>query len=316
MDRLDCDRMFVAVLELGSFAAAAARLGTSSGQASKLVSRLESDLGVRLINRTTRALAATEAGTAYFDRVRVILDDLDTLDQAIRNTSTVPRGRIRLTAPLTFGTMQLRFALNDFAMRYPEISLDVQFTDRMVSLVDEGFDAAVRIGHPADSGLIARKLTEMRIFCVASEAYLARRGVPKVPGDLSGHDCILDTNRRDPHQWSFSAGTEPVAVKGRLLFSNAEACLGAAEAGLGIALVPHFVSASSLRAGLVRPVLEAFEPGALGVYALYPPGRHLAAKVRVLVDFLVERFAGKVDWAGLANQYLPIGKISHSERQY
>lgn len=292
MDRLECDRMFVAVLETGSFAAASARLGTSSGQASKLVSRLEADLGVRLLNRTTRALAPTEAGRAYFDRIRQVLEDLDDLDRSIRNTATMPRGLLRLTAPLSFGRLRLVPALNDFARTYPEILLDVQFTDRLVSLVDEGFDAAIRVGQPVDSSLIARRLCDMRVMVVAAPAYLAARGTPAAPRDLAGHDCIIDTNFRDPTLWRFRVAGAPVAVQvtGRLRFSNAEACLSGAEAGLGIAHVPEFVAADSLRAGHVVRLLPEAEEAPYGVLALYPPGRHLAAKVRVLVEFLADRF--------------------------
>ena len=155
MDRLECDRMFVAVVEARSFTAAAVKLGASSGQASKLVSRLEAELGVRLLNRTTRAVSETEAGRAYFERVRSILDEIDNLDLAIRNVAQTPRGRLRLTAPLTFGTVELARALNDFAAGYPEIELEVSFSDRVVNLVDEGFDVAVRVGRPADTSLIA-----------------------------------------------------------------------------------------------------------------------------------------------------------------
>jgi DNA-binding transcriptional LysR family regulator len=166
VDRLECDRMFVAVVESRSFTAAAARLGTSSGQASKLVSRLEVELGVRLLNRTTRALSETEAGRAYFERIRSILEEFESLDLAIRNVGQTPRGRLRLTAPLTFGTVELARALNDFAAYYPQIELDVSFSDRLVNLVDEGFDVAVRVGRPADTALIARKLCEVRIVLV------------------------------------------------------------------------------------------------------------------------------------------------------
>ncbi len=299
MDRLECNRMFVAVMETGSFAAAAARLGASSGQASKLVSRLEADLGVRLLNRTTRAVSATEAGQAYFERLRPLLEEFDSLDVAIRSASQVPRGRLRLTAPLTFGTAELTPALNDFALRYPEIALDVSFSDRLVSLVDEGFDLAVRIGRAEDSSLIARKLCDMRIVLVGSEAYLARRGEPAEPGDVARHDCIADTNFREPNLWRFQAPDgEPLAVPiaGRLRYSNAEACLQAAEAGLGLAYVPSFVAGQALREGRVRLLLPAFEAAPFGVHALYPHSRHLAAKVRALVDFLVERYRDAPHW--------------------
>ena len=302
MDRISCDRMFVAVMETGSFSAAAARLGTSSGQASKLVARLEADLGVRLLNRTTRAIAATEVGRAYFERVRGLIDDFDSLDRSVKDAGRSPRGQVRLTAPLTFGTTQLVVALNCFAERFGDISLDVQFSDRVVNLVDEGFDAAVRVGRPGDSSLIARKLCEARVVVVASPAYLQRRGHPSVPGDLAAHDCIIDTNFQDPTQWRFSTAEGPMTapVTGRLRYSNAEACLRAAEQGLGIAHLPDFVAAASLRAGRVQGILGAFEDLPIGVFAIYPPGRHLAAKVRVLVDFLVERYSGPVDWERLS----------------
>lgn len=301
MDRLDCDRMFVAVVETGSFAAAAARLRQSAGQASKLVSRLESDLGVRLLNRTTRALALTEVGQAYYDRLRGILEEFDALDEQVRARATTPRGRLKLTAPLTFGTVQLVPALNDFAMLYPEIELDVSFTDRVVNLVDEGFDAAIRAGRAVDSSLIGRKLCDMATVVVASDAYLYTHGTPQVPQDLARHACIIDTNFRDPLVWRFRSPDGPVAVNltGRLRYSNAEACLSAAEMGLGIAHLPDFVVAGALAAGRVRSLLCDFTDQAGGIYAMYPPGRHLAAKVRVLVDFLAARYRGVTDWAAL-----------------
>lgn len=292
MDRLDCDRMFVAVMETGSFAAAAQKLRTSSGQASKLVSKLEADLGVRLLNRTTRALAPTEVGQAYYDRLRGILDEFDSLDALVKSRATSPRGRLKLTAPLTFGIVQLVPALNDFAASFPEIELDVSFTDRVVNLVDEGFDAAIRAGRAVDSSLIARKLCGMVTQLVAAESYIATHGMPKTPQDLAAHDCVIDTNFRDPLVWRFdgSSGAVSVPVRGRLRYSNAEACLRAAEAGLGIANLPDFVTSESLAAGRVKSVLPEWDQDFGGIYALYPPGRHLAAKVRVLVDFLSTRF--------------------------
>lgn len=299
MNRLDCDRMFVAVMETGSFVGAAAHLGASSGQASKLVSRLESELGVRLLNRTTRAVSATEAGQAYFERIRPLLEEFDSLDLAIRNISQTPRGRLRLTAPLTFGTMELAPTLNDFALRYPEIALDVSFSDRVVNLVDEGFDMAVRVGHPEDTSLIARKLCDVRIVLVGSPAYLEQQGEPSAPEDLARHACIIDTNFREPNRWPFQGRDgEPiaVAVRGRLRYSNADACLRAAEAGLGLACVPSFVAGPAIRSGRVRLLLKPYETAPFGVNALYPHSRHLAAKVRVLVDFLAARYRGKPHW--------------------
>ena len=290
--------MFAAVMDTGSFAAAAARLGTSPGQASKLVSRLEIALGVRLLNRTTRALSPTEAGQAYYDRIRIVLDEIEAIDQSIRQETERPRGRLRISAPLTFGVHQLRFALADFASLYSEIALDVNFTDRLANLVDEGFDIAVRVGRPVDSSLIARRLCDSRLRLVAAPSYLDRAGLPQSPADLARHDCIIDTNFREPGAWPFrtAEGVRPVQVTGRLRFSNAEVCLAAAERGLGLAYLPDFVAADALAAGRILPVLADFEIPPYGIFTVYPPGRHLAAKVRALIDFFSARYRGEVDW--------------------
>jgi DNA-binding transcriptional LysR family regulator len=298
VDRLESDRMFIAVMETGSFTGAAERVGTSSGQASKLVSRLEAMLGVRLLNRTTRSIAPTEAGRAYYERLRPLIEEFDNLDLAIRNISRTPRGRLRLTAPLTFGALELTPVLNDFAGRFPDIELDVSFTDRVVNIVEEGFDMAVRVGRPNDSSLIARKLCDVRIVVVGAPAYLERNGSPAAPEDLARHECIIDTNFRDPNRWSFGVGgAERMApVRGRIRYSNAEACLRAAEAGLGLACVPAFVAGDAIRSGRVVRLLSGFETEPYGVHALYPHNRHLAAKVRVLVDFLAERYRGSPQW--------------------
>lgn len=298
MDRLTCDRLFVAVMEEGSFVAAAARLGTSSSQASKLLSRLEAELGVRLINRTTRSISPTEAGRSYYDRLRPILDEFDSLDLSIRNITGEPKGRLRLTAPLTFGALELAPALNDFAARFPEIELDVSFSDRAVNLVDEGFDLAVRVGRPEDSSLISRKLCDVRIILVGAPDYIERRGAPATPADLAQHDCIIDTNYRDPDRWAFLVdGREQLQpIQGRIRYSNAEAALRAAAAGLGLARLPAFVAGAAIRSGEVSRLLEDFEIDPYEVHVLYPHSRHLATKVRVLVDFLAARYRDAPSW--------------------
>jgi DNA-binding transcriptional LysR family regulator len=298
MDRLSCDRMFAAAMETGSFTAAADRHGTTSGQASKLVSRLESALGVRLLNRTTRAVSATEAGQAYFDRLRPLLDEFDSLDAVVRDVNQVPRGRLRLTAPLTFGGLELTPILNEFALNWPEIALDVSFSDRVVSLVDEDFDLAIRVGRPSDSSMIARRLSDVRIVTVASPHWLERHGTPLTPQAGAELPCIIDNNFRDPYRWPFRDNGHRIAVsvRGRLHYSSAQACLNAAEARLGLACVPSFVAGDALRAGRVKQVLGSFEAEPYGVHAVYPHNRHLAAKVRVLVDHLAERYRGTPPW--------------------
>ena len=299
MDRLDSDRMFLAVIETGSFTAAAEKLGTRSGQASKMISRLETELGVRLLNRTTRSVAPTEAGRAYYDRLKPLVDEFDTLDLAIRNISQSPRGRLRLTAPLTFGTRELAPALNAFAGLYPDIELDVSFSDRVVNVVDEGFDLAVRVGRPGDSSLIIRRLCAVRIVVVGARPYLEQHDAPTSPADLGRHACIIDTNFREPNRWPFKGETgevEMASVDGRIRYSNADACVQAAELGLGLACVPAFVAGDALRSGRLIRLLPSFEPDPYDVHVLYPHSRHLAAKVRLLVDFLFERYRQTPHW--------------------
>ncbi|WP_342753991.1 LysR family transcriptional regulator [Pantoea sp. MBD-2R] len=298
MERLDCERMFIAVMETGSFTAAAKRIGTSHGQASKLVSRLENELGVQLFRRSTRALTATDPGIAYYDKIRTVVAEYDALNDAIRNSSASPAGRIRISVPVTFGTRQLTQPLIAFARRYPDIEIDVSFADRVVNVVDEGFDLALRIGNLADSSLIARKLCDIHILTVASPHYLAQKGIPEHLQALAEHDCIIDTNFRDPFRWAFQQDEQvlPLPVNARLKFSNAEVCLEAAAGGLGIARVPTFVASEALRQKSVVPVLEDFALPPLGLFAVYPPAKYLAHKSRTFIDFLIENFAGQPEW--------------------
>jgi DNA-binding transcriptional LysR family regulator len=201
---------------------------------------------------------------------------------------------------MSFGTVQLVPALIAFARTYPAVDVDVSFSDRVVNLVDEGFDMGVRIGNPADSGLIARKLCIARIVLGASPGYIAEHGKPATPQELQNRDCILDTNFRDPFSWRFrdpeTRVSFAVPVSGRLRFSSADACLAAAENGLGIANLPSFMAGPRFRDGHLVPLLRQFEDQPLGIFAIYPPGRHLAVKVRALSDFLVGHFRGEPSW--------------------
>jgi len=292
-------RYFIAVAEELHFSRAAERLHVAQPAVSEQVRKLEVELGVRLLNRTTRSVAPTEAGRAYYDRLKPLVDELDTLDLDIRNISQSPRGRLRLTAPLTFGTLELAPALNAFAGLYPDIELDVTFSDRVVNVVDEGFDLAVRVGRPGDSSLIIRRLCAVRIVVVGARSYLEQHDAPKSPSDLAEHACIIDTNFREPTRWPFKGETgevEMASVDGRIRYSNAEACVQAAELGLGLACVPAFVAGEALRSGRLIRLLASFEPDPYDVHVLYPHSRHLAAKVRLLVDFLSERYRQTPHW--------------------
>ncbi|MFZ4834659.1 LysR substrate-binding domain-containing protein [Rouxiella sp. Mn2063] len=291
MERLEYDRMFVAVYELGSFAKAAERRETSPAQASRLISRLESYLNAQLFKRTTRALFPTDVGKAYYERIKLVLEELDSLDVAIRDSAMTPSGRVRLSAPISFGATQLTPLLTQFAHQYPDIHLDVNFSDRMVQLVDEGYDLAVRIGNLPDSSMIARKLCQSRILCLATPTYLAAQGTPETPQDLLAHRCIVDTNFRDPFNWVFNSTgkQETVTIAGYLSFSDAGACLTAAKAGLGITRIPSFIAQEELYKGELITVLPT-EISTVGIYIVYPPARALAGKVRTLIDFLVQHY--------------------------
>ncbi|MDB5450749.1 MAG: transcriptional regulator,LysR family, partial [Phenylobacterium sp.] len=202
MDRFDEMSAFAAVADVRSFTQGAKRLGVSSAQVSKLVARLENRLGARLLNRTTRDVSLTDTGRAYLERARLLLEDFEALDTSVRD-QTGPRGLLKISAPVSFGATQLTPALLDFAAAYPDVSMDVSSTDRMVNLVEEGFDVAVRIGQLEDSSLVARKLAAVRVVTCASPAYLARAGTPHAPEQLAEHEAILDTNSADPNVWRF-----------------------------------------------------------------------------------------------------------------
>ncbi len=297
MDRLDEINAFAAVADARSFTQGARRLGVSSAQVSKLVARLENRLGARLLNRTTRDVSLTDVGRAYLERARQLLDDFQALESSVTEQAG-PRGLLRISVPVTFGAAQLTPALLDFAAAYPQVSLEVSSTDRMVNLVEEGFDAAVRIGQLGDSSLVARKLAAVRLVACAAPDYLARAGVPENPDELARHEAIIDTNAADPNDWRFRAAGRPleVRVRGRLRFSGANACVAAARAGFGVARVPAFAAAEDLRAGRLRALLCSFEPETVHVHAVYPHARHLASKVRAFVDFLAARYAGEPEW--------------------
>ena len=297
MDRLDEIRAFVAVAEARSFTQGARKLDVSGAQVSKLVARLENRLGARLLNRTTRDVSLTDTGQAYLEQARELLESFEALETSVRDQSG-PSGTLKVSAPVSFGKNQLTPALLDFAAGCTEVSLDVSFTDRMVNLVEEGFDVAVRIGQLMDSSLVARRLAAVRLVTCASPEYLARAGTPMALEDLARHEVVLDTNARDPTTWRFGphGNTQDVRVHGRLRFNGAEACVAAAVAGFGLTRSPAFAAAEELRAGRLVPILCNFESELIHVHAVYPHARHLAAKVRAFVDFLARRYAGEPEW--------------------
>jgi len=299
MDRLTDIESFVAVVEAGSFSAAAERLGAAKSAVSRRVSALEARLGVKLLNRTTRTLSLTDNGRAYFERAGRILADLAEAEQSVSDADCALRGRIRLAAPLSFGLQHLAPAINAFAELHPEVQIDLDLNDRQISLVEEGFDMAVRIGRLADSSLIARRLCLIRRVAVASPDYLARHGTPQCPEDLVNHDGLRYTNIPRQHFWQFTAtgGREfSPDVPDRLTANNGALLTEAAVNGLGVTVQPSFIVHRELADGRLQTILDAWPIPSESMYAVFPPGRYQSRRVRELADFLVGRFGDEPYW--------------------
>ncbi len=298
MDKLAAMDAFRMVVEENGFTAAAARRHLSKSAISKLVKDLEADLGVALLNRTTRRLALTEAGERYLERCRKILSEVEEADGEATALTVKPRGTLRVNAALSFSMQHVAPLIPEFLNRYPDLRLDLVLSDRFVDLVEEGVDVAIRIGRLSDSSLVARKLAESRRMVCGSPTYFARRGVPRHPRDLINHDCLRYTLLESGADWSFHEDGRAisVAVKGRLEVNNGDALRAAAIGGLGLCYLPAFMVCEDLAAGRLETVLDDFEPAPLGIHAIYPTSRHLSAKVRAFVDFLVEQFATGAAW--------------------
>jgi DNA-binding transcriptional LysR family regulator len=285
---------FVRVVETGSFARAAERMGLSKPVLSRRVARLEEQLGARLLTRTARGAQPTDIGQSYYARAAAILADLEAAQEVVAEAVTQIAGPIRLSAPLSFGIAYLAPALADFAAAHPRVELDVEFEDRNVDLAGGGYDLAVRIGRLADSALVARRIAPMRKHVVASADYLARRGRPERPADLAGHAILLYGNE----QWRFEVDGrwETIRVTPVLRSNNGDMLLTAARKGLGLCMLPSFIAAPAIKDGGVEVVLIDYplEEGAL--HAVMPPGRAVTARVRALVDFLVDRFGPEPAW--------------------
>ena len=290
MDLIDELKAFVATAQTGSFTAAAGQLGVSNRLTSKDVAELEARLGVRLLQRTTRKVGLTPAGEDLLSRAPALLDDLDDLIGEVSEGSRGFQGVIRISASVSFGEIWVAGMLERFGQRNPALSFDLRLSDRHVDLASEGIDLAFRMGRSDTQSLKARKLGGFSSHLVASPEYLARRGTPLHPAELSGHDCIIDTNRRSPRRWSFGTGTDEttVTVQGRFQVNSARAAVELAIKGCGLAYVPRFALREALAAGLVVPVLPDHAGETSALSAVYLEGRVLPRKVRALIDFAAE----------------------------
>jgi len=286
---LDGIVIFASVVDAGGFGAAAKRLGHTTSHVSKIVATLEQRLGVRLLNRTTRSVSLTDDGQAYYDRCKVILDVAEEASAITETRRAEPRGKLRLTAPVSFGLSHLSHMLPKFMDLYPDVTLDIELNDRKVDIVAEGFDLAIRVGALEDSGLISTRLAESRGVVVASPIYWDRFGRPTQPTDLTAHKCISYSNMPTPGEWMFQSetnGTEKVKLEIATLCNSAELETALAVAGKGVTRLPEFTCKEELASGNLEIVLADYEMEPLGIYAIYPHRAHLSVKVRAMVEFI------------------------------
>jgi len=290
-------RVFVLVVETGSFSAASERMGISRAAASKYVSQLEAHLGGRLLHRTTRRVNPTESGRSYFERCKEILQNLEEADGMVSGLSQQPRGKLRISAPSNLASRHLMPMVTEFIQTYPEIRVELLCSERAVDLVDEGFDLALRISPMPDPELIARRLAPIRHVVVASPGYLAKHPAPTTPEELEQHACVLYS--RNPNAtWHFAKDGAQISVKvsGSMITDNPDVILESAVSGLGITNLPSFIISDAIRSGELKLLLQDYETPEMALYAVYASRKHLPVKVRVFIDFIKERISDPPYW--------------------
>lgn len=299
MDKFEDLQALVAVVEAGSFTAAADRLGLAKSAVSRRVSALEARLGVQLLRRTTRTLNLTDTGRSFYEHGARILADLDEAEAAVQQAHGELQGTLRVALPLSFGVRHMCKPIAAFSRQHPKVHFELDMNDRVIDLVEEGMDVALRIGHLKDSSLIARRLFAVRTVVCASPQYLKVHGTPASPDDLKQHDCLVYSNLADADRWAWTddAGNRhSVAVNATMHASSGDFLANAAAHGLGLVMSPSFLVSEAIRRGTLVPVLADYHWPTVPAHAVYPPTRHLSFRVRAFIDFLVERFAGTPRW--------------------
>jgi DNA-binding transcriptional LysR family regulator len=303
MDRFLAVSTFAKVVELGSFSRAAERLGLSTSAVSRQVADLETHLGARLLNRTTRRLSLTEAGQMFYEHSVQLIADLDDAEASVRVDQARPRGTLRLTCGTSFGMRYLAPALAEFNAQHPDVLFDLDLSDRVADLVEEGIDLAIRVGNSGSQGVVSRRIGWTQLVVCAAPAYLARRREPILaPADLAQHECLSYTNVGLPNVWQFQGrdghdSAVTVRISPRHRANNGQVLASLAVQGLGIVYVPDFIVAQELRAGQLVSLLPDHRPPRSPIAAVYPSRRHLSAKVRSLVEFLAERYTREQQWS-------------------
>lgn len=294
MDKFEQIRAFTQVVDAGGFAAAARNMGLSRSAVNKLVINLENELGVQLLHRSTRVVTPTDTGLAFYDRCMEILANLEEAERSVTLLHEFPKGRLRVNAPMTFGTLHLAPALADFLTQYPDLQVQLTLNDRLIDPLEEGFDVTVRIAEPRPIGsLIVLPLAAApRVLC-AAPGYLATHGIPTHPDQLRQHSCLHYGQLAAENSWTLTGpdGEHTVPIQGVLCSNNGEALKDAAVRGLGITLLPMFIIEDAVQQGDLQVVLPDYQPPELSIDVMYPVNRHLSTKIRLLVDFLKERFS-------------------------
>ncbi len=292
MDRIDALRLFAAVAELESFTRAAERQRLTPGAASKQIAALEDRMQARLLERTTRSVRLTDAGRALLERIEPWLSEYDAIENGLAAEQGAAAGVLRVAAPVDFGAERLVEPVTAFMAKWPSVEVRLELSDRMVDLVDEGYDLAVRIGQLTDSSLIAKRLAHAPMSVVASPDYLAGAGAPDHPRALGAHDCIIDRNRPTPNLWRFHQGkdTAEVKIKGRMSLNGARAAVAAACAGAGVACSPAWAAKDAITEGRVTQLLTDWTADDRELWAVFPSNRYMAQRVRLFVDHLADWF--------------------------
>ncbi len=293
MDRLDAMHQFVRVAEMGSFTAVAQQLGVARSVVTRQIAALEAHLATKLIARSTRRLALTSAGADYLEKCRVILNLVEVAESGVAAERHAPRGPIHLSMPLSYGRRYLSRHLLDFAQRYAEVALDMDYVDRRSNLIEEGIDLAIRITPRLQPGDVARRVGSTRLVVVAAPDYLMKHGEPAHPAELIHHECLAYTGVAKPHHWDFllDGRVQSFPIRTRMQANNGDALIAAAVAGFGLSYAPEFMAADALAASALRQTLAALPLMELGIYAVLPSNRHVPHRVRALMDFLAERLA-------------------------
>ncbi|MEX0941983.1 MAG: LysR family transcriptional regulator [Pseudomonadales bacterium] len=292
MDRLTAMHMFIRVVETGSFSAVAKEMNSTQPTISKNIAELESWLGAKLLNRSTRSLRLTETGTDYYERCVAILQDVEDAEQMVGHLQTQPKGTVRVSTVVAFGRLHVVPRLPRFFSQYPEIKVDIRLNDRVVDLVEEGVDVALRMGNLADSSLIAKKLCSSPVVTVAAPSYLELKGTPDHPRDLKDHNYLVYTDAGGSNETQFVDRGEPFYVRadGNLTTNNTEALRTGLLTGLGVSRAPRWLVGDAIASGELVTILDDYQVEPMNLYAVYPPGRHLPSKVRSFIDYIAEEF--------------------------